>query len=66
MPNAYAAVYDVWFRAEMLGVDAFAAWMTQECSPRYRRVPKHEYTKGSMSVVGFLPAWEEDFSSMSQ
>ena len=59
-PQACVAVYDVWFRAEMLGVDGFATWMTDECAPRYRRVPKYEYTERSMAVVGFLPAWEED------
>jgi ubiquinone/menaquinone biosynthesis C-methylase UbiE len=59
-PKACVAVSDVWFRAEMLGVDTFADWMAQECAPRYRRVPKREYTEGSMSVVGFLPAWEEN------
>jgi ubiquinone/menaquinone biosynthesis C-methylase UbiE len=58
--RACVVVYDVWFRAEMLGVDSFATWMTEECAPRYRRVPKHEYTEGSMAVVGFLPVREED------
>jgi hypothetical protein len=59
-PKASVCVYDVWFRAEMMGVDAFATWMTQECAPRYRRVPKHDYAAGSMAVAGFLPVWEDD------
>ena len=59
-PQAHVAVYDVWFRAEMFGVHAFADWMTQVCAPRYPRVPRHEYEEGSMSVVRLLPLWEED------
>ena len=59
-PKACAVVYDVWFRAEMVGVDAFASSMTNDCSPRYRRVPKHEYTEETMAVVGLLPVWAED------
>jgi len=60
IPQAHVAVYDVWFRAEMFGVHAFADWMSQVCAPRYPRVPRHEYEEGSMSVGRFLPMWEED------
>ena len=58
--RAHVCVYDVWFRGEMLDVDAFARWMTQVCEPRYRRVPKHDYGVETMAAVGFLPVWEED------
>lgn len=59
-PTASAAVYDVWFRAEMRGVDGFASWMSGECSRRYRRVPKHEYDETIMAVAGLHLAWEKD------
>lgn len=59
-PRAHVCVYDVWFRGEMLDVDAFAGWMTQVCAPRYPCVPKHDYTAETMAVVGFLPVREED------
>lgn len=57
---AWLVVYDVWFRAEMVGTDAFAQWMRDECGPRYPPVPKNEFTPMSVAIVGFAPAWEEE------
>lgn len=57
--TAWLVVYDVWFRAEMVGVDAFAEWM-RNLSQRYPSVQKHEFTPASLAPIGFVPAWEED------
>jgi ubiquinone/menaquinone biosynthesis C-methylase UbiE len=59
-PRASVAIYDVWFRGEMRGLDAFTHWMARTCGPRYPRVPKHEHTEESMSAVGLKLVWEED------
>lgn len=57
--TAWLVVYDVWFRAEMVGVDAFSEWM-RGLSQRYPSVQKHEFTQVSLAPIGFGPAWEED------
>lgn len=58
--SAWLVVYDVWFRAEMVGTDAFAKWMREECGPRYPRVPKNEFMPTSLAGMGVTPAWDEE------
>jgi SAM-dependent methyltransferase len=58
--TAVLAVYDVWFRAEMRDVEAFAEWMKTECAKRYPPVAKNRFTEASLAEVGFTPAWQED------
>jgi SAM-dependent methyltransferase len=57
---AVLAVYDVWFRAEMKGVGAFAEWMRRECAERYPAVSKNRFTDASLADIGFTPSWKED------
>ena len=57
---AVLAVYDVWFRAEMKDVEAFAEWMRTECADRYPAVAKNRFTEASLAEVGFTPVWQED------
>jgi len=59
-PKAWLVVYDVRFRSEMVGEEAFAQWMKEECGPRYRPVPKNEFTSASVASIGFVPTWEAD------
>ena len=58
-PTAWLVVYDVWFRAQMVGADAFGEWMGSMWR-RYPSVRKHEFTPASLALIGFAPAWEED------
>jgi SAM-dependent methyltransferase len=58
--KAWFVVYDVRFRSEMVGEEAFAQWMENECAPRYPVVPKHEFTSTSIASIGFAPTWEAD------
>jgi ubiquinone/menaquinone biosynthesis C-methylase UbiE len=58
--NAWLMVYDVRFCSEMVGEEAFAQWMEDECAPRYPVVPKHEFTSTSVASIGFVPTWEAD------
>jgi len=59
-PTAWLVVYDVWFRAQMVGVETFGEWMRSECAARYPSVPKNEFTQASLATIGCAPAWEED------
>jgi SAM-dependent methyltransferase len=59
-PKAWLVVYDVRFRSEMVGEEAFAQWMKDECAPRYPPVPKNEFTSTSVASAGFGPTWEAD------
>lgn len=59
-PQAWLAVSDVRFRTEMVGAEALAEWMRDECAPRYRPVPKNEFTPTSVATIGFVPTWEEE------
>ncbi len=59
-PKAWLVVYDVRFRSEMVGEEAFAQWMKEECAPRYRPVPKNEFTSASVASIGFVPTWKAD------
>lgn len=59
-PKAWLVVYDVRFRSEMVGEEGFAQWMKEECGPRYRPVPKNEFTSASVASIGFVPKWEAD------
>ncbi len=59
--RAWLVVYDVWFRAEMVGVGGFGEWM-QSLSKQYPSVHKHEFTQTSPASIGFVPAWEEDLT----
>jgi SAM-dependent methyltransferase len=58
--NAWLVVYDVRFRSEMVGEEAFAQWMEDDCAPRYPVVPKHEFKSTSVASIGFAPTWEAD------
>jgi SAM-dependent methyltransferase len=58
--GAPLAIYDVWFRAEMAGVEEFHEWMMRDCVKRYERAPGNDYTPRSFEVAGFQPAWSED------
>jgi ubiquinone/menaquinone biosynthesis C-methylase UbiE len=58
--TAWLVVYDVWFRAQMVGVHAFGEWMRSELPRRYPSVQKNEFTQASLSTIGLAPAWEED------
>jgi SAM-dependent methyltransferase len=58
--TAWLVVYDVWFRAQMVGVDAFGEWMRGELPGRYPSVPKNEFTQASLTPIGLVAAWEED------
>lgn len=59
-PKAWLVVYDVRFRSDMVGEEAFAQWMKEECAPRYPPVPKNEFTSTSVASTGFVPTWEAD------
>lgn len=59
-PKAWLVVYDVRFRSEMVGEEGFAQWMKEECAPRYRPVPKNEFTSESVASIGFVSTWEAD------
>lgn len=50
-------VYDVQFRTEMAGVDAFAEWMRKHALRGIRRVPKNE--QPDLATAGFNPFWAE-------
>jgi SAM-dependent methyltransferase len=56
--TAWLVVYDVRFHSEMVGEEAFTQWMREECAPRYRPVPKNEFTSASVASIGFAPTWE--------
>ena len=34
--------------------------MKEECAPRYRPVPKNEFTSESVASIGFVSTWEAD------
>lgn len=51
------AVYDVWFRAEMVGQEGFATWMSDVCAPRYPAVPKND--SPDLSAAGFGSVWSD-------
>jgi hypothetical protein len=53
-------IYDVRFRSEMVGEEAFAQWIKDECAPRYPLVPKNQFTSTSVATIGFVPTWEAD------
>lgn len=53
-------VYDVWFRAEMAGLDEFTEWMRSEGSVRYPPVPRHDHSSSTVTAAGFAQAWEAD------
>lgn len=59
-PAASLVVYDVWFRAQMVGVEGFHTWMSTEMGPRYRSVPKNEFVPADLAEFGFNHAWRED------
>lgn len=59
-PKAWLAIYDVRFRSEMVGEEAFAQWMKDECAPRYPPVQKNEFTSTIVASIGFVPTWEAD------
>jgi ubiquinone/menaquinone biosynthesis C-methylase UbiE len=42
------AVYDIRFRAEMIGVDSFGDWMAHSCTPRYPHPARNEHDLASM------------------
>ena len=58
--DRWLVVYDVWFRAEMAGINEFAEWMRAEGSARYRPVPKHDDSPSTVTKAGFAQAWEAD------
>jgi ubiquinone/menaquinone biosynthesis C-methylase UbiE len=58
--RGWFVVYDVGFRAEMVGVDAFARWMSGGFAPRYPAVPKNEFRPASIATAGFDLVWHED------
>jgi SAM-dependent methyltransferase len=57
--SAWLVVYDVWFRAEMVGVDDFREWMGA-LSERYPSVPKQEFSQARPAPIRFAPTWGED------
>jgi ubiquinone/menaquinone biosynthesis C-methylase UbiE len=61
-PSAGLVVYDVWFRAQMVGVEAFGEWMRSEMPRRYPSIPKNEFTQANLATIGFAPAWEQDLA----
>jgi len=59
-PAASLVVYDVWFPAQMVGVEEFHNWMTTEIGSRYRSVPKNDFDAAGLAEFGFNRAWRED------
>jgi SAM-dependent methyltransferase len=58
--SASLVVYDVWFPAQMVGVEEFRGWMSTEVGSRYRSVPKNEFDAANLAEFGFNHAWRED------
>lgn len=50
-------IYDVWFRAEMVGEKRFSSWMSDVCGPRYPAVPKNEGP--DLPAAGFTSLWAD-------
>src|SRR4051794_15697233 len=61
-PSAPLVVYDVWFPAQMVGVEEFHTWMSTEMGARYRSVPKNEFVAADLAKFGFNRAWREDLA----
>lgn len=59
-PSASLVVYDVWFPAQMPGVDEFHTWMNTQMGSRYRSVPKNAFEAAHLTQFGFIHAWRED------
>jgi ubiquinone/menaquinone biosynthesis C-methylase UbiE len=59
-PSASLVVYDVWFPAQMVGVEEFHTWTSTEMGTRYRSVPKNEFHAADLPAFGFNHAWRED------
>jgi SAM-dependent methyltransferase len=58
--SASLVVYDIRFRAEMLGEAAFSMWMSDECGPRYGAVTKNTFSGADFARIGLDLAWEAD------
>jgi SAM-dependent methyltransferase len=58
--SASLVVYDIRFRAEMLGEATFSTWMSKECGPRYGSVTKNTFSAADFARIGLDPAWEAD------
>lgn len=57
-PGGSLVVYDVWFRAEMTGVEGFHEWATGEGLSRYVMVPRHRHDRQTLQAAGFEHLWD--------
>jgi SAM-dependent methyltransferase len=51
-------IYDVWFRAEMVGQPAFTEWLGGISETRYPNVSRNPLP--DLGAMGFIREWEED------